>query len=207
MATAHLIKRNMNLDGLLPTETFSAILGLARAASPVSTWTPPNSGGEVRVPIWDHRHQVKLTGADAPTEDELPRFLANNPACSVYSSLSPSECHHSDGGCHEDDELPCLDNRVLERPTARKRGLSPTPAGVGEDSSRRRPNGDAAAGTSAASSTGLWPRVHHLVWQRGDAPVADSEAAGHGVARVVWLRGSASGSDIEPSLLSSPSPI
>ena len=140
VATAHLIKRNMNLDGLLPTETFSAILGLARAASPVSTWTPPNSGGEVRVPIWDHRHQVKLTGADAPTEDELPRFLANNPACSVYSSLSPSECHHSDGGCHEDDELPCLDNRVLERPTARKRGLSPTPAGVGEDSSRRRPN-------------------------------------------------------------------
>ena len=38
----------------------------------------------MRIPVWDNRRRVKLSGRDAPTEAELTGFLDANPHCELY---------------------------------------------------------------------------------------------------------------------------
>ena len=44
--------------------------------------TPP---GDIRVTVWDEVEQRKVSGPAAPTEDNLCRFLEDNPRFSIYA--------------------------------------------------------------------------------------------------------------------------
>ena len=96
----------------LSDDTLSAILNLAAAGPPPVAPAAPSMAnvgariksvvptpstrapGEVRIAMWDEARGIKLTGADAPTVDELPAFLA------VSTGLNSSH------GERDDDAVP-----------------------------------------------------------------------------------------------------
>ena len=76
---------------VLNQATLSAILSLAASGGPPKGALPPPSQpspaharpGPVRVAVWDEENQVKISGASAPTEENLAAYLAASLAASA----------------------------------------------------------------------------------------------------------------------------
>ena len=74
-----------------------AVLSLASAGDPKgkneSTRPGKRDGSNaVHIAVWDTVREVKVSGAAAPTEDELTEYLASHPHCIVYQGQKASGC-------------------------------------------------------------------------------------------------------------------
>ena len=126
--------------------TLDAILNLAAAGPPTKPAPQPPLAapktptakkcagpGEIRVTIWDEARGVKITGADAPTEDRLAAYLAAHPRCAVWSGQvaapKPLPSSGLDRICDAAFEKPL---KPIKQPTD-----APTPAPAADEGVKR----------------------------------------------------------------------